>query len=127
MPATLSSITSKKATLYVPLDEDDPDGEKVKVVYKPKAYDRRFERDLNRISQDKGEDEAIAAAITTKAFLNIVVSWDLQADAGDAEPIPLTEEGLETVPVVVLSGILKAIGDDQRPDPKAENGSPKRS
>lgn len=121
MPASLQSITSKRATVHVPIDADDPESGKVKVVYRPKAYDKRFERQLNSITQSKGEDEAIGAEIVTKTFLNIVVSWDLRAEDSDSEAIPLTEEGLEIVPVAFLNDVLVAIGDDQRPDPTTRN------
>jgi hypothetical protein len=128
MPASLSSITSKRATLYVPLDENDPDSQKVKVVYRPKSYDKKFERHMNKLLEEKkDDDELIAAAVWIRSFLHIVQAWDLKWDDADEEPIPLTEEALEDVPTEVISGIVRAIGEDQQTDPKAGSDSQKRS
>lgn len=127
MPASLSSITSKRATINVPVDKDNPEGDTVRVVYKPKAYDKRFERQLNAITQEKGDDEVVSAEIVTTAFLNIVAEWDLRAEDSDSEAIPLTPAGLEIVPVASLAEILTAIGDDQTPDPTTKSASRKRS
>jgi hypothetical protein len=128
MPASLSSITSKRATLYVPLDEKDPDSPKVKIVYRPKSYDRKFERHMNSLLQDREDDEElIAASVWIRSFLHIVQSWDLKWDDADEEPIPLTEEALDGFPTDVIAGIVRAIGEDQKTDPKAESDSQKRS
>jgi hypothetical protein len=128
MPASLSSITSKRATLYVPIDDENPEGDKVKIVYRPKSYDKKFERHMNALLTDKeDDDELIAASIWIRSLLHIVHSWDLKFSESDDEPIPLTEEALEDVPTEVIAGIVRAIGEDQRTDPKAGNGLPKRS
>lgn len=62
--------------------------------------------------------------VVTPAFLNsnpgvveqletALVSWDLLGEKGD-EPLPITTDVLQTIPVSVLSLILEKITDDIR-------------
>ena len=89
MAATLKSITSKTATLSVPLDDDDPDGEVVTLTYKPKAFSRSYEREFNDLV-GRQDDQMVGAEITVRTFLLMVTSWDAKWDAADPGPIPLT-------------------------------------
>ena len=116
MAATLKSITSKTATLSVPLDDDDPDGEVVTLTYKPKAFSRSYEREFNDLA-GRQDDQMVGAEITVRTFLLMVTSWDAKWDDADPNPIPLTPEGLEDVPTQLLQYLLKKIGEDQQPDP----------
>lgn len=127
MPASLASLVNKRATVHLPLDEKDPDSDIVRIIYRPKAFNAEFEDELNAIAPEKGEDKSVGAAVAIAAFLHVVDSWDLRWHPDDPEPIPLTEDALKPISTEVLIGLLKAIGDDQKPDPKAANGSPKRS
>lgn len=119
MAASIASITAKRATIVIPIDPSDPDSDTVSVTYKPKAYTRQMEREMNALTPES-ENQLAGAAYTIGVFQRMVTKWDLKYSADDADPIPLTDEGLETVPVEILTGILEAIGNDQKPDPKAE-------
>ena len=127
MPATLSSITSKRATIYVPVDKDNLDGEKVRVTYKPRAVTPRIEKAIRQASKEAETDEDAAELKSLQMFCTVVVEWDLRADDLAPEPIPITVDGLQDMPWRFLMDILEAIGNDQKPDPKAANGLPKRS
>ena len=116
MPASLKSLTSKKVTLTVPVDEDQPDGDKVTLTYKPKALSRSYEREFNDLMAHQNE-QMVGAEITLNTFLLMVDGWDAKWDESDSEPIPLTPEGLENVPTQFLQYLLRKIGEDQQPDP----------
>lgn len=116
MAATLTSITSKKVALAIPVDEDQPDGEKVNLTYKPKAFSRGYERQFNDLMGHQNE-QMVGAEITVRTFLLMVTDWDTKWNESDSDPIPLTPEGLEDVPVQWLQYLLRKIGEDQQPDP----------
>jgi hypothetical protein len=116
LAATLRSISSKTATLRVPLDEKNPDGGTVELTYKPKAFSRSYERQFNDLMAHQSE-QMVGAEITVRTFLLMVTGWDLKWDESDADPIPLTPEGLEDVPTQTLQYLLRKIGEDQQPDP----------
>lgn len=116
MAATLTSITSKKVVLSVPLDEDQPDGDKVTLTYKPKAFSRGYEREFNELMGHQNE-QMVGAEVTVRTFLLMVTGWDAKWNESDSDPIPLTPEGLEDVPTQFLQYLLREIGKDQQPDP----------
>lgn len=116
MAATLTSITSKKVTLTVPLDESEPGGETVTLTYKPKALSRSYEREFNDLMAHQNE-QMVGAEITVRTFLLMVTGWDAKWNESDSDPIPLTPEGLEDVPTQFLQYLLRKIGEDQQPDP----------
>ncbi len=115
MPASLSSITSQRATLLMPVDPNDPDGDRLKIVYKPKVLSTRIMRDITEAVDS--DDELAGTERVLRQFCKVVVEWDLRTEPGDKEPIPLTPEGLEDVPLLILRDIFTAINDDQSPDP----------
>jgi hypothetical protein len=121
MPATLSSLTNKTATVIVPLDENDPESETLKVTYRPKAYTKAVERKIGALAEGRSENAPFIAAQSAELIKAMVVKWDLTLTEDDPDPIPITDEGLEDVPTEVLSGIFMAIMADQKPDPKAKN------
>lgn len=117
MAASLKSISSKKATLYYPIDPDDPESAKIKVVYRPAALSGEL---VSRMEEARSESELqgwAIAAVTIECFLGTVVEWDAKWDDADSEPIPLTKEALQPVSTLLLDAILGAINADQRPDP----------
>ena len=116
MPASLKSITSKQATLTLPLDEHEPDGDKVTLTYKPKAFSRSYEREFNGLMAHQNE-QMVGAEITVRTFRLMVTGWDAKWEESDSEPIPLTDAGLENVPTQFLQYLLRKIGEDQQPDP----------
>lgn len=117
MPATLTSITNKRATVEVPLDKDDPEAGAVKVTYRPKWFNKLVQSDINRLSAEREGLQTVAADMVITTILHVVTDWDLRATEGDSEPIPLTPEGLELVPTEFLAEIVLKITEDQSPDP----------
>lgn len=116
MPASLKSIASKRVTLTVPVDEDQPDGDKVTLTYRPKALSRSYEREFNEVMAHQDE-QMVGAEITVRTFQLMVTGWDAKWDESDSETIPLTDDGLENVPTQFLQYLLRKIGEDQQPDP----------
>ena len=117
MPASLKSITSKRATIFVPIDPANPDSDKVRVVYRPKALTERAINRFNDIVSAAADNELAGGKQTIELFVTIVESWDLLADPSDTDPIPLTYEGLADVPTAFLNDVIVATSDDQKPDP----------
>ncbi len=116
MPASLKSITSKRATVSVPVEPDDPDGDQVRVTYRPKAFTPRVYQRFAEM-QANSTNEWESGPILVEMFIRIVDKWDLRADAEDEDPIPLTAEGLADVPVALMSSIIGEAISDQQPDP----------
>ncbi len=116
MPATLAKLTAQRVVLVLPIDENDPSSDPVRLVYRPNALTKQYEREFNEIADGK-EDRMIGAEITIHAFLLVVQEWDLKWNESDPKPIPLTAEGLDDVPVPLLQYFLREVGKDQQPDP----------
>ena len=117
MAASLKSITGKTASIIVKTDDDDPNSPFVNVVYRVSAYSKDFEKAINEAGKKEQTDEVTAARVTVASFVRLVKSWDFRYEEEDTDPIPITEEALELVPTEFLAKIMKAIGDDQNPDP----------
>lgn len=121
MPASLKSITGKKATIHVPLDSDDPESAKVRIVYRSRAITERKIEQINETGRERYKGE-LTDARQVRAFIqSIVTEWDLLADPDDSDPVPLTSEGLADVPTAFLIEILEATVADQKPDPTTRN------
>lgn len=117
MAPTLKSMKSQRATVYVVADPSDPDGEKVKVVYRPgEISDEMFEAVAAKADDDTSSE-------LVRMLLPIMERWDLRADEGDEEPIPITREGLRPVPTPFLRRVLSAIIEDTQPDPTTKKSS----
>ncbi len=122
MAGTLKSISSKRATIHVPTDPDNPEGDKIRVVYKPRSLNGELSQNiLERVEKNPELGQLLVPQATRQFIANVVVEWDLRADEADSEPIPLTDEGLLTVPIAFLEEIVAAIRDDQSVDPKAKS------
>lgn len=117
MAATLKSITSERATLYFPVHPDDPNSDKIKVVYLPKALTGELVERMAEQKNELGLEGWGIAMLTIECFIGTVVEWDFKREESDSDPIPLTREGLKPVPTMLLDAILGAITADQRPDP----------
>jgi hypothetical protein len=118
MSATLEKLTAKRVVIEIPIDEDDPTSDPVRIVYQPDTLTKKHEREFNEIaSESPSGNRMVGASITLHAFLLVVREWDLKWNASDPEVIPLTEEGLDDVPVPLLQYFLNKIGEDQKPDP----------
>lgn len=125
MPATLASITAKRAVIEVPADATNPESPMLRITYKPRAYDKAFEESLNQIALNRQQDQQVAADMVIETFIRMVTAWDLTDE--EMNPIPLTTEGLRCIPTRFLGDILEAIGEDQKPDPTTGNASSRRS
>ena len=105
MPASLETLRAKELEVSV----DFGDGDLVQVRYRVNAYDEATEELMFAMAA-----EGRHAAAIRRVCQDTIVSWDLMADAKLKKPIPITEEGLKTVPVPVLQKVYAAIGADRQ-------------
>lgn len=77
-------------------------GEVINVSYRPNIYTLGFQRRLFRALEEQN------AELLAGAFGELISEWDLLEDGN---PIPLTAEGVEKVPLPILAALDKAIGD----------------
>jgi hypothetical protein len=127
MAATLEKLTAKRVRLTLPLFEDEPDGDKVTVSYKPRAMTPKLERKFNKLmaeirSESDDTESLVNARQVMQMFLLVVPEWDFR-ETEEGPTIPLTEEGLEDVPAQFLGYLLTEITKDQTPDPTTETPS----
>ncbi len=83
-------------------------GATLNVVYRPLTY---TVREMDALGESKDTERII------KTMLRLLVSWDL-TDENDT-PVPIETEPLRDVPTHIFTGIIKAVGKDQAPDPEA--------
>jgi hypothetical protein len=106
----ISKGLGKATELDVYFDDDDPDAV-LHITYRPTSF-TVAQLDEIRLNAEKNPRRLI------ESVLNVVVSWDLEDD--EDEPIALDIEAIYgVVPTSILSGILKAINEDQTPSGKA--------
>ena len=103
MPATKKSLTSKVNKLAVPMD-DDP--EAITVWYTNGKLTTKRQRQIQNLMEEGADDNAVVI----EQFLTFVSRWDFKDDEADKEPIPLTVEALEDVPIEVLGAVSTCDG-----------------
>ncbi len=119
MPASLSALVAKTATIPISIDGDM---DAITVTYRKFAYSE----DVERLVVAAQADQAPAKAVRS-VFMEVIQAWDLTFAAEDTEPIPLTAEGLSAVPTEALGEILRQVGEHKEetvgPKAKTANGS----
>lgn len=109
----LKSILKPMGTLLVPFND-----ESVSVTYRPQYLTPEFEEKLKTLNTEEKATEAFL-----ELFCSVVVSWDLKAEEGDAEPIPITKEALRPVPYDILGEVLNRVQEAVVPNPTTESNS----
>lgn len=121
MAATLRKIKDATVPLavQVTVGKDEHTGDLVKdavqVRYRWRVIDGALKHELAGIIRGQKDDQAAVDESNLLLFCRAVAWWDLRAEEGDAEPIPLTVEGLRPVPDETLTEILAAIREDRFP------------
>jgi hypothetical protein len=116
----LSDVTGtrREARIEFP-GRDGQEDMHLHVTWDPSAYTPAFEAELIARAEEHPTG-AMAYACTT-----LLTGWDLENDEG---PIPLTEEGLQNVPLSVMAEIFKQIRVMAQPSSEegkaSEGGSP---
>lgn len=115
MPISLSALTADRRTVKVPFGDDT-----LTLVYKPSA--------VNVVQEARElEDRAKGLHLLSQArsLAEIVISWDVQDDAGQV--LPVSEDVLGAMGLDVTSKLTRAILDDLLPNrttaPDSRNGS----
>ncbi len=85
-------------------------------AYRPYAVTPEMESRLE-------EETAGAKPVLIRTLAELIATWNLKADAGDKEPLPVTEDTLMLVPGRLLKDILKAIAEDMQPPLTPDGGS----
>jgi hypothetical protein len=121
--ATLSSITGQVGTLYVPVNSEEPDGEKVKLTYRRNRVTANFESEINELTRKKqsGEVTSVDVEATYILFTRTFVTWDLKDEEG-GPVIPLKMEELRSreFPIEWMMLALNALDEANKPDPPTE-------
>lgn len=106
----ISKGLGRPSPLDVYFDDDDPEAI-LKITYRPSSF-TVAELDEIRSTAEKNPKRLI------ESILNIVIEWDLTDDDGET-PVPLTLDGIYgVVPSSILTGIIKAVNEDQTPSGK---------
>jgi hypothetical protein len=116
MPATLRSLTEGTKALVVAY-QDDP----AAVTVWSCPLSAKIERQIGDLANSNG-DAVSASQSLIPLFLALVTKWDLAAEPQGAV-VPLTEEGIETVPYAFLMSIINAVMEDQNPKEVTEPSS----
>jgi len=93
----------------------DFDGEVINLTYRPNIYTVGLERRLRDATKDESRLETLPTQLS-----QFIASWDLEEDG---QPIPLTVEGLSSVPAQMLIAIDNAIGAALVPSEEEKKGS----
>ena len=120
MPITLRALAQDRHTLRIDYGEDVGD---LNIVYTPSLITEKLLAQMTAITDDSGMPEVGAAVNATLA--RIVQSWDLTGDEGAV--IPLTEEALADIPIMVRVDILTRLVSDMRLGESTGTPSPTRS
>lgn len=77
-------------------------GEVINLSYRENIYTLGFQRRLFKALDEQSAD------LLAESFGELIASWDLLEDG---QPVPLTPEGVERVPLPILAAVDRAIGD----------------
>lgn len=116
MPATLKSLTSKVNKLAITID-DDPAA--ITVWYTTRKLTPKRQREIEQLLKDGASD----MDSVIEQFLVLVDRWDLKADEGASEPLPLTTETLENISIEVLGEVLDQITAAMSPKAPTDGSS----
>lgn len=116
MPATLESLTSKTHELAIAID-DDPAA--ITVWYTTRKLTPKRQRQIEKLLADGASD----MDSVIEQMLVLVTRWDFKADSADTEPMPLTKETLEDVPLEILGEILDQITAAMSPKEPTDGSS----
>jgi hypothetical protein len=114
MAATLKSLAEGSQGLKVAY-KDDP----AAVTVWSCPLSAKIERQLNALASS---ENVSASESIIPLFLALITRWDLKAERG-GEVVPLTDEGIESVPYGFLMAIIDAVMADQAPKPPTEEPS----
>lgn len=92
----------------------DFEGEIINLTYRPNVYTLGFTR---RLAEAQAAQNMAEVA---QYFVDFLAGWDLME--GDS-PIPLTREGVETVPLDILSAIDDQVAKTMLPSEEEKRGS----
>jgi hypothetical protein len=108
MPISLANLAADTATARV----DYGAAGDINIVFHP---NRITEQTLAAyaIVRDKNNEDMVANVAALRALiLDLAESWDLFGK--DGQPVPLTNDGLRTVPIMVLADVMAAMFQGSR-------------
>lgn len=105
MPITLADIAVDRRELSIPIGDGV-----LNIVYNLAGLTPQVEAQFRRAAQEQQNGEALVAFLTP-----LLLSWDLLGE--DGQPLPVTAEILQTLPLAFLARLVEAIGADIAPNP----------
>lgn len=100
----LAELIADRAEAHVPLDHGS-----IAITYRPKIVTPKWQEQIA-----EAERQGDLNASLYEPLAEALISWDLERD--DGTPYPLTREGLQDVPKVVLTSVLVAVLLAARPN-----------
>lgn len=114
MPISLSALRDNRKMVRI------RSGSESLIVW---IYPDRLTHDvMDRYREAAEEDERDYDAMA-EALAEFVESWDLVANEGDEEPLPLNGDTLRTMPVRVINLIWEGLTDELAPKSRKKSGN----
>lgn|SRR5690606_25094579 len=108
MPIRISDLVKETRPLSIPLDDEDGE-ETLNITYRPSAMTPAVEAEMHQAISRRQGGAALVAPLS-----HLIVTWDVVDEAG--EPLPVTTEVLNMLPIDFLSRIITEIGRDMNPN-----------
>ncbi len=106
--ANIASITKRTRDVAVDLG----DGDVLRVTYRPAAYTPEFEQKVNDAIA-AGDRDALGGMV-----MALIADWDLYEDEAQKRKVPITVARVRSLPMIVISPTLEAVGADLNPNRK---------
>lgn len=105
MPITLAEIAVNRRELSIPIGDGV-----LNIVYNLAGLTPQVEAQFRRMAQEQQNGEALVSFLAP-----LLLEWDLLDEAG--QPLPVTADVLQTLPLMFLARLVEAIGADIAPNP----------
>lgn len=105
MPITLAEIAVDRRELSIPIGNGV-----LNIAYNLAGLTPQVEAQFRRAAREDRNGEALVTFLQP-----LLLSWDLLGE--DGQPLPITEETLQTLPLAFLAQLVEAIGADTAPNP----------
>jgi hypothetical protein len=116
MPIQLKDVLGNKRTITATWR----DGEEFSITYDQGAYTPTLQSEMVAKAEAGEIDNAETALV-----LVLVKEWDLIGE--DGKPVPITQEAVEKVPMVILNFVLGEIAGDISGNPTSTNRANRRA
>lgn len=107
MPLDYRNLQSNTAAVRIDYGEAGD----INILYRPNALTEKTIRRLSVLQDSANVDFDANMSAIVGMLVQLIASWDLTANG---EPVPITVEALEEVPIAIRMDVLRAILEDGR-------------